>query len=31
MGYGLTPMERRIARQVGVTFEEAEAAKKLYG
>lgn len=30
-GYGLTPIERRIARQLGVTFDEAQAAKKLYG
>jgi hypothetical protein len=29
--YGLTPMERRIAKQVGVTLEEAWHAKKLYG
>lgn len=30
-GYGLTPIERRIARRLGVTFDEAQAAKKLYG
>jgi RecJ-like exonuclease len=30
-GFNLTPMERRLARQVGVTFEQAQAAKKLYG
>lgn len=29
--YGLTPMQRRIARKVGVTFEEFEAAQKKYG
>jgi hypothetical protein len=30
-GDGLTPMERRIAQQVGVTPEEVRASKQQYG
>lgn len=29
-GYDLTPMERRMARQVGVSFEQAQNAKRPY-